>query len=263
MQKETKKSKAGLMLGLGLGVAVVAAGFSSCGGTNNKKSNEETEAYKACTSIADYRAYMNKYGTKGIHYNDAKNVVDRYVADSAEKAVARNKAIQKAEAEEREDEFYMNCTSLAGCKKYLEEYPRGKYVDEVKELKAEFEKQASVKADKAEEEAYKKCTTIAGCNSYLKSYPNGKYAGVVNKKKADLEKKEAEAKKKDQEQKKDVKPVTPKKTEIKPTKTNNNNNGNNNSNGGNSTVKPKTDQNNTTPKNETNNKPKAVKIKKQ
>lgn len=198
MQQETKKSKAGLVLGLGLGVAVVAAGLSSCGGTNNK-SNEETEAYKACSSIADYRAYMNKYGLKGIHYNEAKNVVDRYVADSAEKAVAREKALRKAEAEEREDEFYMNCSTIAQCDKYLQEYPRGRYVDEVQEIKAELQKKEAAKAEKGEEEAYKKCTTIEGCKNYLKAYPNGKYAGVVNKKKMDMEKKEAEeaAKKKD------------------------------------------------------------------
>jgi len=259
MKQETKKSKTGLLLGLGLGLSVVVVGLSSCDRfMKNNKNNEETEAFNACISIADYRAYMKQYGPKGIHYSDAKNVVDRYVADSLEKSVAREKALRKAEAEEREDEFYMNCTTIAACDKYLKEYPRGRYVAEVEEIKADLEKQAAVKAEKEEEEAYKKCTTIEGCKNYLKAYPNGKYASVVKKKKAELEKKEADAKKKETTtKKKEVKPVTPNKTVVKPK---NNNNNNNNNNSGNSTVKAKTNQQKTTPKNES--KTKAVKIKK-
>ncbi len=241
MRRETRKSKAGLLLGLGLGAAVMVAGFSSCDGLfkNNKNNkNNEEEAYNACASIADYRAYMSKYGPQGIHYNDAKNVIDRYVADSLEKAVARNKALRKAEAEEEEDELFMNCTTIATCDKYLKEYPRGRYVSEVMEIKAELEKEAAAKAEKEEEEAYKKCTTIEGCKKYLKAYPNGKYVTAVNKKKAELEKKESE-------EKKNVK-VVPKKD--------------NNNNSGTTTVKPQNNQKKTTTKDET--KAKAVKVKK-
>lgn len=194
-------------------------------GCNNspkqKESIKDNEAFEACLSISDYRAYMHTYGTNGLHYNEAKNVVDRYVADSITKAEARERAIQRAEAEEKEDELYLNCTTIAACDKYLKDYPHGRYVYEVQEIKAELEKKASIEADKMEEEAYKKCSTIAGCKYYLKTYPNGKYAGVVNKKKAELEKKEAEeaAKKKE--------------VNLTPTKKQENNKDNN------KTVKPK------------------------
>lgn len=215
-----------------------------CNNAPTQKSNKDNEAYEACSSISDYRAYMRTYGTNGLHYKEAKNAVDRYVADSITKAEAREKANKRAEAEEKEDELYLNCTTIAACDKYLKEYPNGRYVYEVKEMKAELEKaekgkKTNVNSDKQEEEAYKKCTTVAACNSYLKAYPNGKYAGVVNKKKIELEKKEAEAKKDSS------KPTTTKKQETNP----NNNN----------TTQPKKTQKKDDKQNE---RPKAKKIEK-
>lgn len=187
-----RKSKAGLLLGLGLGLAVAVTGFSSCGNSGNSgnsgKSDAETEAYNACFSIADYRAYMNTYGSKGKYYKDAKNVVDRYVADSAAKAKTREHSLQKEEAE---DACFEKCTTIAGCDTYLKEYPQGRYVEQVKSKKKELE-DAAEKAKKQEEEMYSKCTTIAACDSYLKAYPQGKYVSEVNKKKAELQKKEQE-----------------------------------------------------------------------
>ena len=197
-------------------------------GCNNapkqKESTKDNEAYKACLSISDYRAYMRTYGTNGLHYNEAKNVVDRYVADS----------ITKAEA-----------TTIAACENYLKAYPHGRYVYEVEEIKAELEKKASVQADKLEEEAYKKCTTVAGCRNYLRTYPNGKYAGVVNKKTAELEKKENE----EASNKNSTKTSTTKKQEVKTDKDNTKT----------TPGKPKNDQNKD---NKANAKPKATKIKK-
>lgn len=207
-----RKLKTGLVLGLGLAVAV--AGLSSCGGfsfnKDKNKSDADTEAYQACTSVADYRAYMNTYGTSGKFYKDAKNVVDRYVADSITKAQSRERANQKAEAEEREAEFFNNCTSIAACDKYLKEYPRGKYVDEVKAIKKELEKAADDKAKKVEDEMYNKCTTVAACDAYLKTYPQGRYVSAVKKKKAELEKKENGGKNQ-------IKPISDKK-KIEPKK---------------------------------------------
>ena len=195
-----RKNKANLLLGLGLGVAVMVGGLSSCGGGFGSKDNDsDTQAYKACSSVADYRAYMKTYGTNGKYYKDAKNVVDRYVADSTTKAQkahakeqAEERAEAKAEAERKEDASYKNCTTIAACDAYLKAYPKGRYVDEVKAKKSELEKKVkeAEQSVKNEDEFYKKCTTVAACDAYLKAYPNGRYVAAVNKKKAELQKNE-------------------------------------------------------------------------
>lgn len=145
-----------------------------------KESTKDDEAFKACFSISDYRSYMNDYGFKGLHYNEAKNIVDKYVADSIVKADARKKSIEKAEEEEKEDEMYNNCNSVSSCDKYLKAYPRGRYVREVEALKAELEKKvAQSEAEKAKKEA-----------------EQAKKEAEKAKKEAEKAKKEAEAQKK-------------------------------------------------------------------
>ena len=128
-----------------------------------KESNKDNEAFEACFSISDYRAYMKTYGSGGIHYNEAKNIVERYVADSIVKAEAREKANEKAEAEEKENEMYNNCNTISACDKYLKAYPNGRYVREVEMLKTEMEldaakadaEKARLEAEKAKKEAEK------------------------------------------------------------------------------------------------------------
>lgn len=180
-QSKNRKGNIGLLFGLGLSMAIVISGFSSCGPKGNTK-DKETATYEACSSISDYRGYINTYGTSGKFYKEAKNVVDRYVADSIEKAKTREHKLQREEAEE---ECYKQCTTIEACDNYLNKYPQGTYVEQVKAKKAELEK-----ARRIEEEMYGKCSTIAACDSYLKAYPQGRYVKEVQKKKAELEKKE-------------------------------------------------------------------------
>ena len=144
-----RKSKAGLFIGLGIGAAVIAAVVAI---VLLMKPNPDTEAFKACSSMRDYRAYMREYGSKGRHYDEAKTIVDRYVADSTEKAQVKERERQKAEAEEKEKECFDNCTTIAACDTYLKDYPHGKYVTEVKAKKAELEKKEAEKAAKKEAE---------------------------------------------------------------------------------------------------------------
>ena len=191
-----RKNKASLLLGLGLSVAIVAGGLSSCGGSSSKENDSDTQTYKACTSVADYRAYMKSFGSNGKYYKDAKNVVDRFVADStakAQKAQAKEQAQERAEAKAKaEEKEYWNCTTIAACDAYLKAYPNGRFVNEVKAKKSELEKKAkeAEQSEKNEDEFYKKCTTVAACDAYLKAYPNGRYVAAVNKKKAELQKNE-------------------------------------------------------------------------
>lgn len=155
----------------------------------------DTQAYEACQTVADYRAYMNDYGRNALHYADAKAFVEQYLADSIEQARnaqaladAEQKAKAQAEAEKKEEDAYKKCTTLAACNSYLKTYPQGRYVEEVKAKKAELEEQqAQQEADGKEDEAYRKCTTVAACDSYLKAYPQGRYVAEVKAKKAQLE----------------------------------------------------------------------------
>ena len=196
-----RKSKAGLFIGLGVGLAVVVAAVVAL--VLLMKPNPDTETFKACSSMRDYRAYMREYGIKGRHYDEAKTIVDKYVADSIEKAQAKERERQKAEAEEKEKECFDNCTTIAACDTYLKDYPHGKYVTEVKARKTELEKQeAEIAAAKREAEKAKQEAEKA-------------------KKEAEKAKREAEKaaeKKKSQEKQ----TVTPKKsnnnTTVKPTK---------------------------------------------
>ena len=76
------------------------------------------------------------------------------MADSIVKAQNRERAIEKAEAEEKEDEMYNNCNTITACDKYLNAYPRGRYVREVEALKTELElKDAKAEAEKAKLDA--------------------------------------------------------------------------------------------------------------
>ena len=150
------KSKKGLWIGLGIAAAVVLLVLL----VKPKKEeplviDSDTEAYNACYSVADYRAYLSDYGRNAKHYADAKAFVDQYVADSiaeAQQAIAAAQAMQQADADA----------------------------------------QAQLEAEQKEDAAYRKCTTIAACNSYLKAYPDGRYVAEVKAKKAELEEKQRE-----------------------------------------------------------------------
>ena len=145
------KSKKGLWIGLGIAAAVILALLLLLKPKQKPTpSYPDTQAYEACQTVADYRAYISDYGRNSMHYADAKAFVDQYVADSigqARQAQAMADAAQKEEAE----------------------------------------RQAQAKAKKKEDDAYKKCTTIAACEYYLKSYPQGRYEAEVSKKKTELE----------------------------------------------------------------------------
>ena len=156
---EKPKSKKGLWIGLGV-VAAVAVLLVLL--LKPKKEelvvvDTDTEAYQACQTIEDYRAYIRDYGRNAIHYSEAKQYIDKYVADSIQQA---QQALAEAKAKEQAEK------------------------DAAEKIEAE---QKAQEAEKKEDAAYKKCTTISGCNAYLKNYPNGRYVEEVKSKKAQLE----------------------------------------------------------------------------
>ena len=162
--------KKGLWIGIAAAVALLV--FLLWPKKEPTPNDPDTEAYEACQTVADYRAYMRDYGRNALHYADVKAFVEQYEADSTAMA--------------EEEAAYGQCTTIADCESYLQTYPQGCYVAEVRAKKAELE--AEEEAEKKENAAYQKCTTIATCESYLKDYPQGRYVEEVRKKKTELEK---------------------------------------------------------------------------
>ena len=171
-KKESKKKKS-LLIALGI-VAVVALFVLLLKPKQEPAPTDpDTLAYEACQTADDYRAYVRDFGLNALHYVEAQQFVKDFVADSTAKA--------------EEDAAYGQCTTIADCESYLQTYPQGRYVAEVKAKKAELESVVFDENLKKEEAAYGKCTTIAACDNYLKTYPQGKYVDEVRTKKAQLE----------------------------------------------------------------------------
>ena len=162
------KGKKGLWIGLAVAAVVAVALFVLL------KPDPDTQAFKACQTVKDYRSYINNYGYTAKHYAEAKQFVDKHVADS----IAEEKRLEE---EKKEDEiyYYYKCSTIADCDTYLNKYPNGNYVTEVKAKKTELERQ--------EDESFNNCTNLVACNKYLKEYPNGRYVNQVKMKKANFE----------------------------------------------------------------------------
>ena len=218
---DNPKSRKALWIGLAIAAVVALLVLLLRPKPEPTPIDSDTQAYEACETVDDYRAYIHDFGPNALHYADAKAYVDRYVADSSatadsldhvkQEAMALAQAQQQAEAqaeeEKKEDAAYQKCTTIKDCESYLEAYPQGRYVAEVQAKKAEFEAQTLAEAEKKEDDAYNKCTTIEGCNAYLKTYPKGRYVIEVRNKKAALEKEaktEAEAKAKEEAEKEEA-----------------------------------------------------------
>ena len=99
------KGKKGLWIGLAVAAVVAIALFVLL------KPDPDTEAFKACQTVKDYREYVNHFGSNGKHYPEAKQFVEKHVADSTakaqellakEKAEAERKAKEEAEKKELE-----------------------------------------------------------------------------------------------------------------------------------------------------------------
>ena len=79
-----KPKRTALWVGLGLGLAALVIAMVLL--LKPKTDDADTRAYQACQTVDDYRAYMRDYGQKAVHFADAKQKVDEFVADSTAKA---------------------------------------------------------------------------------------------------------------------------------------------------------------------------------
>lgn len=134
------KSKKGLWIGLGVAVVVAIAAFLFLRQPKPVPADPETEEFLACKTVADYRAYLSNYGHNAVHYAEAQHIMDSLVADSmaivVQDSLARAQVVAESQKVKEEDEAYQKCTTVAGCDKYLKNYPQGRYVAEVQAKKA-------------------------------------------------------------------------------------------------------------------------------
>ncbi len=146
-------NKKGLWIGIGIAAAVIVALLLLLKPNQElTPTDPDTQAYEACQTVADYRAYMRDYGRNALHYSDATSFIDQYMADSVKQIQdslamvqaqqqAEDERIAQVEAEKKEEAAYKKCTTIDACNAYLKAYPKGRYVDEVKSKKAELEEQ--------------------------------------------------------------------------------------------------------------------------
>ena len=80
--------------------AVVALLFLLRPKSEPKSADPDTLAFEACQTVDDYRDYMRDYGRNALHYNEAKQQVDAFVADSIAKADTKTNQPQTGSSED-------------------------------------------------------------------------------------------------------------------------------------------------------------------
>lgn len=104
-----------------------------------RKPKDDDSAFAKCKDVKDYREYVSCYGKDAKHYKEAVQFIDKYVSDSTIMANAN----AEREAKKAENELYRNCNTIEDCDRYLNTYPEGRYVQEIKKKKADLEAQVT------------------------------------------------------------------------------------------------------------------------
>ena len=150
---EKPKSKKGLWIGLG--VAAVAAVLLVLFLMKPKEEpvtiDPDTMAYQACRTADDYRSYMRDFGRNGLHYSEAKALVDQYMADSIAKA---QKTLAEAQAKQQRQEEAEQKAKAEAEQKAKAEAEQNAKVEAEQKAKAEADRKAKAEAEqKAKAEA--------------------------------------------------------------------------------------------------------------
>ena len=127
------KKKKGWIWIVGIGAAAIIT-IAILFGISHSDSDIDTDSYYSCQTVDDYRNYLIDFGHNAKYYNEAKQFIDSYMADS----IAKDEAQRRAKEEE---DLYNSCTTIAECDNYLKQYPQGRYREEVLNKKYELEKQ--------------------------------------------------------------------------------------------------------------------------
>lgn len=140
--KPKKKKSWFWIVGIGAAATITIAILF---GISHSESDLDTDRYYSCQTVDDYRNYIIDFGHNAKYYNEAKQFIDNYMADSVTKSEAQRKA-------QKEEDLYNSCTTIAKCDNYLSQYPQGRYCEEVTTKKIELTKN---KERKLESDYYK------------------------------------------------------------------------------------------------------------
>ena len=123
--------------------------------------------------VSDFWEYLEKY-PNGKYAKKVKNILDEHYWKKCTSIEGCKEYLNKipwgkhkTQAKAKIEKFYADCNSISECKTYLEKYPKGKYAKKVK--------------DKLEKLYFNECEYIGGCETYLKLYPKGRYAKEAKK----------------------------------------------------------------------------------
>ena len=103
---------------------------------SKKPVDPDTKAFQDCQTVEDYRDYIDDYGPEALHYAEALDFIQRFMADSAQRV---QDSLAQVQVERAETDAYRKCTTVRGCDNYLKTYPNGRYADQVSAKKAELE----------------------------------------------------------------------------------------------------------------------------
>ena len=112
-----------LVLIAAVAIGIIVAVVISKNHEQQSIDRKEESLYRNCQSAADYRYYLSVY-PEGQYAVMARNKVEELEQDSIR---------QQLDIKAAERNAYENCVSQRDCKAYLEKYPRGEYVSQVRE----------------------------------------------------------------------------------------------------------------------------------
>ena len=153
-------------------------------------SNPEKREFDKCETIEQYEEYIKNYGEEGKYYDQAVNKIAELKRENPSSSDEKDqdkpkvngsddeaKAAQKVE-EEKEMEALKKIRNIADCDAYLKDFPDGKYVEDVKTMKSNFE----------DDECFGRCNNLKDYRYYKSKYPKGRHVAEAEKEINKLEK---------------------------------------------------------------------------
>lgn len=119
----------------------------------------EKQVYAHCSTIADYIAYLKRYGEKAIFIDGAKNKI--------------------AEFEKADDDFWNVCLSCQKYSDYLQKYPNGRHAVLARQGKIQLEVAERAKAEQEEKDFREACVSNNTYREYVTKFPNGKFIHIA------------------------------------------------------------------------------------
>lgn len=138
----------------------------------------ETQIFNACSSIADYQKYMSTF-PGGKFTAQAQSKIEKIEFDACKSTQDCDKFKKKypnttLPINDKWEECYFNCcTTIEWLQKYLQAYPKGRYVTQAK--------------NKIDDMTFQSCRSTSDYKRYISKFPNGRHKNDANQIIADEE----------------------------------------------------------------------------